>query len=244
MSTGPWASLFSGGKDSSFVVYRALESGRDVTRLVTVDPGVESYLYHVPDSRVVGLAAESIGIPLLEVKADVSTCGEDSGVIGNRELEPLEETLRRLVSEEDLAGITTGAVASEYQASRLRAMCERLGIEMFAPLWGRDAHGVVEEMLDARFEIMISHVAAAGLDEAWLGRIIDDAALAELVALNDEYGVHVLGEGGEFETVVLNGPHMDRPLRVEYTTQWDGSRGRLEVTRAWLRGDGPDGDPG
>jgi uncharacterized protein (TIGR00290 family) len=89
-------------------------------------------------------------------------------------------------------------------------------------------------MLDAGFEIQIIRVAAYGLDESWLGRRLDAAALDELEALNDEYGVHILGEGGEFETLVTDGPHMDKRIELEHTTEWDGTRGTLKIEDAWL----------
>jgi ABC transporter with metal-binding/Fe-S-binding domain ATP-binding protein len=236
--SGNWVSLFSGGKDSSWALYRALEEGLDVTRLLTVHPGEDSYLYHVPETRLAGLAAESVGIELLEVDpgdldaADV----DDAGAQGDRELEPLEAALSELKSDFDgeLAGVTAGAVESEFQTSRIRGMCDRLGIGLFAPLWQRDPKSLAEEMLDAGFEIRIVQVAARGLDESWLGRTLDTEALAELLALNEEYGVHVLGEGGEFETFVTDGPHMDRPIELEYETVWEGTRGHLRVTDAWL----------
>jgi len=63
MNDGQWVSLFSGGKDSSWALYRALEEGLDVGRLVTVHPEGDSYMYHVPATRLADLAAESIGIP-------------------------------------------------------------------------------------------------------------------------------------------------------------------------------------
>jgi uncharacterized protein (TIGR00290 family) len=89
-------------------------------------------------------------------------------------------------------------------------------------------------MLDAGFEILIVQVAAAGLDESWLGRRLDADALDELVALNERYGVHPLGEGGEFETLVTDGPHMHRPIELEWERVWEGSRGHLRVTDARL----------
>ncbi len=89
-------------------------------------------------------------------------------------------------------------------------------------------------MLDAGFEIRIIRVAAYGLDESWLGRTLDADALDELEELNEEYGVHLLGEGGEFETLVTDGPHMDRRIELEYSTEWDGTRGTLVVEDAWL----------
>jgi uncharacterized protein (TIGR00290 family) len=89
-------------------------------------------------------------------------------------------------------------------------------------------------MLDAGFEITILQVAAHGLDESWLGRTLDADALADLERLNEEYGVHLLGEGGEFETFVTDGPHMARPVVLEYETVWEGTRGYLDVTDASL----------
>lgn len=235
MTDGAWVSLFSGGKDSSWALYRALESARNVTHLVTVHPARDSYLFHVPATRLTGLAAESIGIPLVEVDTDVSVDHESpSGMQGDRELEPLEDALRMLAAEIELAGVTAGAVESDYQANRLQAMCGRLDVELFTPLWGRDPRELANAMLAAGFEIMIVGVAAAGLDESWLGRVLDGDALRELIRLNAQYGVHVLGEGGEFETLVTDGPHMARPIRLEYDTEWDGTRGHILVDEAWL----------
>ncbi|WP_049936407.1 diphthine--ammonia ligase [Haloplanus natans] len=234
--TDQWASLFSGGKDSSWALYRALEDGLNVTRLVTVHPGDDSYMYHVPATNLAALAAESIGIDLLEVDpgnlgAEAAT---DSAAQGDAELEPLEAALGELAAEIDLVGVTAGAVESEFQTSRIEAMCERLGIDLYAPLWQRDPVRLAEEMLDAGFEILIVQVAAAGLDESWLGRSLDAGALDELVALNERYGVHPLGEGGEFETLVTDGPHMDRPIELAWERVWEESRGHLRVTDAWL----------
>jgi uncharacterized protein (TIGR00290 family) len=92
-------------------------------------------------------------------------------------------------------------------------------------------------MLEAGFEIRVLQVAAYGLDESWLGRTLDAAAFAELARLNEEYGVHLLGEGGEFETFVVDGPHMERRIELEYERVWEGDRGHVEITDAWLADD-------
>jgi len=233
-----WVSLFSGGKDSAWALYRAQQEGLDVGRLLTVHPAGDSYMYHTPATHLAGLAAESIGIPLVEVEPDSFGADDvvDAGAQGDAELEPLEAELRRLAEEPgfDLTGVTAGAVESEYQTSRIEGLCDRLGIDLFAPLWQRDPETLAEEMLDAGFEITVVQVAAAGLDESWLGRTLDADALAELRRLNEEYGVHVLGEGGEFETFVVDGPHMARRIVLELTTEWEGTRGHVVVEDARL----------
>ena len=235
----PWVSLFSGGKDSSLALYRALEADRPVERLVTVHPTDESFMYHVPATELAALAAESIGIPLVDVQPESfeadARSAEDSGARGDRELEPLEEALDGLADElGGIGGVTAGAVESSYQATRIEAMCDRLDAELFAPLWQADPRELATAMLEAGFEITIVRVAAYGLDESWLGRTLDAEALADLEALNDEYGVHLLGEGGEFETLVTDGPHMERPIELEYETEFDGTRGSLRITDAEL----------
>ncbi|WP_158057677.1 diphthine--ammonia ligase [Halorussus halophilus] len=238
MSDGHWLSLFSGGKDSSWALYRALEEGLDVSRLVTVHPEGDSYMYHVPATRLASLAAESLDIELVEVEPDdfEADSAGDSGTQGDAELEPLEAAISQLDSELDsgVAGVTAGAIESEYQTSRIEGMCERLDIELFAPLWQRDPRELADEMLDAGFEITIIRAAAYGLDESWLGRTLDEEAIAELEELHEEYGVHILGEGGEFETLVTDGPHMERPIELEYETEWEESRGTLQITDARL----------
>ena len=234
-----WVSLFSGGKDSSWALYRALERGAPVERLVTVHPTGESFMYHVPATELAELAAESIGIPLVDVRPEefgpAGGDDETTGERGDRELEPLEDALVELADETGpIDGLTAGAVESSYQTDRIRGMCDRLGAELFAPLWQADPRELIDAMLDAGFEITVVRVAARGLDESWLGRTLDAAAVRELEELNDEYGVHLLGEGGEFETIVTDGPHMDRPIGLGGTPEFDGVRGTFRVTDAWL----------
>lgn len=240
MNGDPWVSLFSGGKDSSWALYRALAAGHPVERLVTVHPAGDSYMYHTPATHLAALAAESVGIELLEVSPDDFRAGEaeDSGLQGDAELEPLERALEALAAEwGGIGGVTAGAVESEYQTSRIRAMCDRLDAALFAPLWQEPPRALADAMLEAGFEIRVLQVAAHGLDESWLGRTLDATAFAELARLNEEYGVHLLGEGGEFETFVVDGPHMERRIELEYERVWEGDRGHVEITDAWLADD-------
>jgi uncharacterized protein (TIGR00290 family) len=195
-------------------------------------------MYHVPATELATLAAESIGIPLIEVdpedfEADLAT---DSGSQGDAELEPMERALETLRDESDwiLAGVTAGAIESEYQTSRIEGMCDRLACELFAPLWQREPLALGEELLAAGFEIVVLQVAADGLDASWLGRTIDEDALADLAALQESHGVHPLGEGGEFETLVVDGPHMDRRIDLAFDREWEGTRGRIHITDATL----------
>lgn len=231
-----WVSLFSGGKDSSYALWLAQEHGLPVERLLTVHPPAESTLYHVPGTELASLAAESIGIELIEV---TGIDPDHEGTIGDRgdaEIEPIEQILETIDRDHPggLAGIVAGAVESAFQSTRLERVCDSLDIEYFAPLWQQPGPALLLEMIRAGFEITIVEVAAAGFDETWLGRTLDEDALADLERLSADYGVHVLGEGGEFETIVTDGPHMDKAIEFEGEPEWDGTRGEYKITDAWL----------
>jgi ABC transporter with metal-binding/Fe-S-binding domain ATP-binding protein len=216
------AALFSGGKDSSYAVFIAQHFGWDVSHLVTVfSASPESYMYHVPAVELTRLAARSIGIPLVEVFTPPEP---------EVELVPLRDTLAGL----GVDGIVSGALASEYQRRRLDQICQDIGIKSFAPLWHKNPRELLGDMVEQGFEIMIVGCMAEGLDERWLGRILDQKALAELDRLHQRYGIHVAGEGGEYESMVLGGPHMKQRIHVEYEKEWRIHSGKINVTKAWL----------
>lgn len=237
MSSGAWVSLFSGGKDSSFALYDALQDGHQVRRLLTIQAQEESYLYHVPAIDITNLAAESIGIPLYKETTPPLNHQDttDSTRRVNQEIKPLKTALRELNEElNGISGVISGAVASTFQKTRFSAVCDELGMELYAPLWNTPPQETLTAMLEAGFEIMIISVAAGGLDEHWLGRILDQNALDELADINEQFGVHIMGEGGEYETLVIDGPHMDRRIDLTYDTHWDGTRGAIDIQSAHL----------
>lgn len=218
------AALFSGGKDSSYAVARADEKyGEDddddggVDTLVSVEARGASLMYHVPAVELTSLVAEAAG-----KKHAVYEEGDDA-------LEPLREAVAELEPD----ALAAGAVASEYQMSRVESVCEEFGVETYAPLWGADPEEALREVTD-EFEVIVTAVAADGMDEQWLGRELDAEAVEDLLRLREEKGVHPMGEGGEFETLAVAGPHMEGRLSVEYEKVWDGVRGYLRVTDAEL----------
>ena len=235
MNDGTWVSLFSGGKDSVGAYWRAREAGLAVDHLLTVHPEEDSYLYHVPGTGLASLAAESMGLPLRSVPGPAAS-GHESSRRGDEELVPLEDALAELDDElaGGVTGVTVGAIESRFQKDRIEGLCDRLGIDLYAPLWHEDPRELGAWLVETGFEIRIVQVAAAGFDRSWLGRQLDDAALADLAALNEEYGVHLLGEGGEYETIVTDGPHMERAIELDVTPVWEGTRGHLEIEDAWL----------
>ncbi|AMQ18388.1 diphthine--ammonia ligase [Thermococcus peptonophilus] len=218
------AVLYSGGKDSNYALYWALKQGFEVKYLVSmVSESDESYMYHVPNIHLTELQARAIGIPIVKG----FTSGEKE-----KEVEDMKAVLEGL----KIDGIVAGALASEYQKQRVDRVAKELGIGSFAPAWHRDPVDYMREIIGL-FDVVIVGTAAYGLDQNWLGRRIDEKALKELIKLNEKYGVHVAGEGGEFETFVRDAPFFRaRVVFDEVEKKWNGCTysGVLEVKRAHL----------
>jgi len=219
------AVLFSGGKDSTYATWIAQHQGWDVEALVSVLPkGVESLMFHFPNVRWAKIQAQAMGLPHRTIEA-----GEDE-LLGLRE--GLDETREAL----GIDGVVTGAVASDYQKSRIDQICETLGLKSFAPLWHKDPKILVNDLKVAGFKIILSGVGAAGLDESWLGQELTDERWSTLEKLSKKYGIHLTGEGGEYETFVFDAPHFMDRVRIKKThSRWDGQSGYLVIEQASLQ---------
>jgi predicted ATP pyrophosphatase (TIGR00289 family) len=217
------AVLATGGKDSALALQHVLTEGHDVAYLASMIPLREdSWMFHYPNIRMVDLFAEAVEIPL--VKAETSGVKEE-------EVEDLKQLIRKL----DVDGLVSGAIASNYQKSRVDSICRQLGLRCEAPLWHRDPMGILREILDLRFEVIVTAVCAHGFDSKWLGRKIDAEAVEELARLNVKYGVSLVGEGGEYETLVLDAPFFKRRIRIiEAEKVWKGQSGYYLVSKAEL----------
>ncbi len=206
------AVLFSGGKDSTLAAYEARQSGSDIRYLVSMLPkSQESYMFHHPNIGLTKVQAKLMGIPIVTR----TTRGEKEIELGDLEL--------ALASiQKDVDSVVSGAVASEYQKSRVDAICGRLGLKSHAPLWHRDPLEMWSFCLDKGFRVMITAVACDGLGKRWLGRVVDEENLKDLKKLSDKHRFHIGGEGGEFETLVIDCPMFKKPMKVdEKRIEWD-----------------------
>ena len=221
------AALFSGGKDSSLAVQRALEIGHSVTRLVSITPGTnESYMFHFPNTGITVLQSQAAGIPIVRAK---------SKGVKEEEVRDMEDVLRSL--SKNIEGVVVGALASSYQKERVERVCKRLGLEMVAPLWHQDPRRLWDEMLQKGFRIMMVGVACDGLGREWLGRVIDKESLDELDKLSRKHIFHLGGEGGEFESFTLDAPFFRKRIEVRKgRAQWDGDSGYFLIEEARLAG--------
>jgi diphthine-ammonia ligase len=185
-----------------------------------------SYMFHYPNLKWTKLQAEAIGVP--QVTAETEGAKEE-------ELGDLERAISVARSKFGLEGVYTGALASVYQKSRVEAICRSLGLKCVSPLWGIDPESHLRRLAADGFSVMVVSVSALGLDESWLGRMLDDRSIGELVVLGTKYRFHVGLEGGEGETFVLDAPFFSKRIVVRSAAKhWKGDSGYLEITDAML----------
>ena len=220
--------LFSGGKDSTFALWWAIHQAHEVTCLLTIFPErSDSWMFHHPGLEWTRLQAEAVGIPQVTART--------SG-IKEKELQSLEEALLRLVNTQEIECVVTGAIASEYQNSRIERICGELGLRSLAPLWRRDPEGLLKEQVQMGFQFILTACMAMGLDSSWLGREVDGEAIDELKGISRKYGISLVFEGGEAETYVTDAPIFRKRIRItEARSMWKGDSGYLEIVKADLQ---------
>ena len=198
-----WAALTSGGKDSILSCQKAIDCGKEVRYLVTARPkNPDSYMFHSANLDAVPVIAKVAGMEYIEIL----THGRKE-----EELADLEAGLAAL----DVEGVIAGAIASVYQADRVRAITDRLGLSLFTPLWHRDTEMLVREVAE-RMDARIVVTAADGLDESFLGARFNDDLIMRLKQAAKTRHINIAGEGGEYESLTLDAPFYSRS--ITYTT--------------------------
>ena len=239
------AILASGGKDSTYAAWWAGLQGWEVVSLVTVlVRGEDSMMFQLQNSWIAGLQAYSIGTSWKPVFSDgeeekeigdleMALCGKGDVTLSVENVWPegveVPKDLDIHKGPLEIDGIVVGALRSDYQKTRIERMCERLGVRSFCPLWHKDQFEHMESLVEHGFEVVFTSVSTEGMDERWIGSKLDEGSLKELKEASREFRFNLDGEGGEFETIVTDAPHMKRKILLDGEVVWHGSRGVLEL---------------
>lgn len=186
-----------------------------VRYLVTVRPkNPDSYMFHSANLDAVPVIARVAGMEYVEIETP-----------GNKEeeLRDLEGGLAAL----NIEGVIAGAVASVYQAERVRAITDRLGLSLFTPLWHMDTELLVQEVAE-RMDARIVVTAADGLDAGFLGARFDEDLIRKLKQVATTCRINIAGEGGEYESLTLDAPFYSRPITFS-TSEVRSAAGRHEL---------------
>ncbi len=221
------AVLYSGGKDSTFALYYALQQGWDVAALIAVKPkDTEAYLYHYATVEWTLLSSEAMGIPIVLLKTD------KNGPL--KEAKELEKVFKRIKVDAVLLG---GVGLQKTQIESVAKVAKKYNINVIVPHQNSDHYELFKQVIQAGFDIRITQVATDGLGPEWLGKRIGLTELKELKRLSEKYGFHIGFEGGYADTFVCDGPIFKKRIEfVDIEKKWDKktSSGYLQVNNAIL----------
>lgn len=238
--------LISGGKDSFLSLLHCIKLHHQVVALVNLDSDVDldSHMYQTVGHELVPLYSTALHVPLyrgvISGSAIIKTKDyylAPQSFVGNEisapdETESLLPLLRRiLVAHPDATALSSGAILSTYQRSRIESVALRLGLVPLAYLWQYpllpspvpSPSGLLQEIAAVGLEARIVKVASGGLDEGFLWEDLrDERVRRRLESKMSRFGGSVLGEGGEYETLVLSGPNelFRGRIEVEKEERW------------------------
>ena len=232
MSSFKVVCLISGGKDSLFSILHCLQNGHEVVALANLFPrqdgmleateDLDSYMYQTVGHTVLPLYEQALGLPLyrqeiLGSAVNQSKCyGPTDGE--EDETEILVPLLNKVKARHpEVNAVSTGAILSDYQRTRVESVAVRLGLTPLSYLWQwpnlppHTQKSLLEDMATAGQDSRIIKVASGGLDDSFLWQNVAeqhtiarlDKAVSRFGAANDGA---ILGEGGEYETLAVAGP--------------------------------------
>jgi asparagine synthase (glutamine-hydrolysing) len=221
------AVLLSGGKDSVLAAHILAGMHYTLACAITIhSDNPDSYLYHTPNTDIVALQARAMRIPLLTAR----TLGEPE-----LELAALRETLLTAKREYAITGVCTGAIGSHYQRERIERVCDDLGLTTYSPLWQMNQVHEIERLVREGYSVIFTKVAAEGLDASWLGQPLTRERIEKLKFLHEQIGLHPAGEGGEYESLVLDAPLFHERIQIKASEVIkDGVAATLTITDAVL----------
>ena len=217
------AALFSGGKDSTYSIYKVKQMGHNVQCLVTIFPkSSDSHLLHFPTIGLTKLQSKTLKIPQI-----ISTLDSDEL---EEEMNALRVLLEKAKRDFQIDGLVHGGISSEFQKKCFEKICVENDLKVVTPLWKTNAKKYMIDLIHSNFKFILTSVSSDGLDERWLGKIISMNDISQLNKLSEKYGFNLNFEGGEAETFVVDCPLYLSPIVIAKSkTIWDGYRGRFEI---------------
>ena len=206
--------VISGGKDSVLAIHLCVASGHELVGLANLYPPsgiseLDSYMYQCAGSELVEAIGSAFEVPLVRVEmkgTPIAIHSNDYTPTRGDEVEDLFTLLSKCIDQfPEFEAISTGAVFSNYQKNRVENCCERLGIVSMAPLWELPQVKVLDLVEEHKIEAIIVKTAFVGLDDTHIGKTTRELRPV-FRKLAHTMGFNECGEGGEFESIVIDCP--------------------------------------
>jgi len=204
---------WSGGKDSAIALHALLQQQkfRVTALLTTVTEGYDRISMHGVRRELLLQQAESIGLPLREVRIPPQCV--------NPIYESRMERALRIFYEQGVRKVAFGDIFLEDLRAYREKNLARIGMAALFPIWKRDARELIRFLHAQHFRAITACIDPKVLTPSFAGRELDDSFFHDL-----PLGADPCGENGEFHTFVFDGPifRWPIPVRTGETVHRDG----------------------
>jgi diphthine-ammonia ligase len=216
---------WSGGKDSCYSCYKAIQNGMDVRFLMNMmnENGTWSFVHRFPLS-VLQQQSDALDIRLLH-----HPTGEDPYAVAfTRTIEEMKK--------DGIEGGVFGDIDLDEHREWVENICHESGIEACLPLWGMSQDDVMTGFLGLGFVAIIIACNEKYLGEEWLGRKVDEAFISHLKEVQKTTDITVCGESGEYHTLVIDGPIFKKCVEIQETVnRYNNGYWFLEIQKSELK---------
>jgi uncharacterized protein (TIGR00290 family) len=192
---------WSGGKDSAMALHMLLKKNEFhiAALLTTVTEGYERISMHGVRRELLKRQAQSIGLPLHEVRIPPQCV--------NPIYEARMEEALRIHLEKGIRKVAFGDIFLEDLRAYREKNLARIGMSAIFPIWKRDTRELIRAFHADRFRAVAVCVDSKVLDPSFAGRELDESFFRDLPPHADP-----CGENGEFHTFVFDGPIFQSPI--------------------------------
>lgn len=211
---------WSGGKDGCFAAYKAAQQGYEVTDLLTMMMSETKSNFHMIRSDILDAQSDALGIPLTKQQATPKTYEND-----------FKAALKKFKAK-GAEGLVTGDIyeVAGHEEGWLGRVLKEVGLTPVKPLWMGDTKQIYLDYLKSGFKSTVVRTKLDLLGMDWLGRVLDRKFYDDILKLGN---VDACGEGGEYHTVVTDGPTFKKKIEILEIAKHkvDGGWGYLEIKR-------------
>lgn len=209
---------WSGGKDSCFAHYKAVQEGLDVVSLLTFMQSEDISNFHKIKTALLDAQSNALNLPLAK-----------QVTLPNLYEQQFKESLLKFKAK-GVEGFVTGDIyeVAMHERGWLERICKEIGLRPIRPLWQADTIKIFKDFVGSGFKATVVKTNLEFLGEQWLGRELDEAFLADILKLPK---VDPCGEGGEYHTIVTDGPNFINRINLTKTKKSiQNGYGHLDIT--------------
>lgn len=187
--------FWSAGKDSAMALHK-VQQDPDIELIAIITTLNEKYQrisMHGISETILDRQVEQLGIPIIKM-----------WVPNEPDNKLYEEKFLKVCRDQKGKGVDTvifGDIFLEDLRLYRENLLDQIGLKACFPLWKIPTNQLIEQFFDLGFRALTCCISLKSLDNAWIGRQVDEQFLKQLPETVDP-----CGENGEFHTFCYAGP--------------------------------------